>query len=78
MACILIDGVIYAMKYCELDRREKMVAYDMAMATVSNVYRDNGWSVASLTFGIDVNDLMHERKYEYDTDEDNNLILIVA
>lgn len=66
------------MKYSELDRKEKMVAYDMAMATVSNVYRDNGWSIASLTFGMDVNDLMHERTYEYDTDEDNNLILVVA
>lgn len=66
------------MKYSELDRREKMVAYDMAMTTVSNVYRDNGWSITSLTFGMDVNDLMHERTYEYDTDEDNNLILVVA
>ena len=66
------------MKYSELDRREKMIAYDMAMATVSNVYRDNGWSIASLTFGMDVNDLMHERTYEYDTDEDNNLIMVVA
>ena len=66
------------MKYSELDRREKMVAYDMAMATVSNVYRDNGWSIASPTFGMDVNDLMHGRTYEYDTDENNNLILVVA
>ena len=66
------------MKYSELDRREKMIAYDMAMATVSNVYRDNGLSIASLTFGMDVNDLMHERTYEYDTDEDNNLIMVVA
>ena len=66
------------MKYCELDNMEKMVAYDMAMTTVSNVYRDNGWSVASLTFGMDVNDLMHERTYEYDEDDEGNLILIVG
>ena len=55
-----------------------MVAYDMAMVTVENTYRDNGWSIASMTFGMDINDLMHERKYEYDTDENNNLILVIA
>lgn len=66
------------MKYCELDNREKMVAYDMAMTTVNNMYRDNGWSITSLTFGMDVNDLMHGRQYEYDADNEGNLILIVV